>query len=236
MTDIREKTVPYGTVSSLKEALESAERIGYPVNVRAFFPLGGHKSGVADVRKELIDFVTSVSAHSPKLELIIDKSLNGWKKIAYEVVRDQYDNCIVVCNMENIDPLSLRTGESIVVAPSQTLSSDEYNLLRSVSIKVVRYLRIIGACNVQFALNPLCIEYYIIKVTSGLSCSSTFVSKATGYPLGYITAKLALGMSLVTLKNSITNQTCAWFEPSLDYVTIKVPKLVIKNFIRRSDG
>ncbi|CAF3911693.1 unnamed protein product [Rotaria sordida] len=236
MLEIGEKAVPYEIATSLETALELAKRVGYQVNAHPRLSLGGHRSGFADDHKKLIDFVTSVSAHSSKLELIIDKSHNGWKKIAYEVVRDQYDNCIVVCSMENIDPLSLRTGESIVVAPSQTLSSDEYNLLRSVSIKVVRYLCIVGTCNVQFALNPLCIEYYIIKVTSGLSCSSTFVSKATGYPLGYITAKLALGMSLVTLKNSITNQTCAWFEPSLYYVTIKVPKLEIKNFIRGLDG
>ena len=159
-----------------------------------------------------------------KSKLLVDKSVKDWKKVEYELVRDQYDNCIVVCNMENIDPSSLHTDNSIVVAPSHTLSSDEYNVLRSVSIKVVRHLGIVGACNVQFALNPLCIEYYIITVNAGLSCSSASASKATGYPLAYITAKLALGLNLVELTNNITNATFSCFEPSLDYVTIKVPR------------
>jgi carbamoylphosphate synthase large subunit len=147
-----------------------------------------------------------------------------WKKILFELVRDQYDNCIVVCNMEIIDQLLVRTGDGIIVAPSQTLSNDEYNLLRSVSIKVIRHLGIIGACNVQFVLNTLRIEYYITQVNAGLSRSSLFASKATGYPLAYITAKLALGLNLMELTNNITNATCACFEPSLDYVIINIPR------------
>ena len=200
---------------------------------RAAFALGGLGSGFADNREELIPLVTSALAHSS--QLLIDKSLKGWKEVEYEVVRDQYDNCIVVCNMENIDPLGIHTGESIVVAPSQTLSNEEYNLLRSVSIKVVRHLGIVGECNVQYALNPLRSEYYIIEVNARLSRSSALASKATGYPLAYIAAKLALGMSLVELRNSITNETCACFEPSLDYVAIKVPRWDLRKFVRCSN-
>ncbi|UJR35525.1 hypothetical protein I4U23_028279 [Adineta vaga] len=233
MANIGEKVAPCEAVLSLEEALASAERLGYPVLVRAAFALGGLGSGFADNREELIPLVTSALAHSS--QLLIDKSLKGWKEVEYEVVRDQYDNCIVVCNMENIDPLGIHTGESIVVAPSQTLSNEEYNLLRSVSIKVVRHLGIVGECNVQYALNPSRSEYYIIEVNARLSRSSALASKATGYPLAYIAAKLALGMSLVRLKNSITNETCACFEPSLDYVTIKVPRWDLRKFVRCSN-
>ncbi|CAF1336207.1 unnamed protein product [Adineta steineri] len=233
MAGIGEKVAPCEAVHSLEEALASADRLGYPVLVRAAFALGGLGSGFADNREELVPLVTSALAHSS--QLLIDKSLKGWKEVEYEVVRDQYDNCIVVCNMENIDPLGIHTGESIVVAPSQTLSNDEYNLLRSVSIKVVRHLGIVGECNVQFALNPQCNEYYIIEVNARLSRSSALASKATGYPLAYIAAKLALGMSLVKLRNSITNVTCACFEPSLDYVTIKVPRWDLRKFVRCSN-
>ncbi|CAF4122334.1 unnamed protein product [Rotaria sp. Silwood2] len=233
MAGIGEKVAPCEAVHCLEEALLSAERLGYPLLVRAAFALGGLGSGFAENREELIPLVTSALAHSS--QLLIDKSLKGWKELEYEVVRDQYDNCIVVCNMENIDPLGIHTGESIVIAPSQTLSNDEYNLLRSVSIKVVRHLGIVGECNVQFALSPFSNEYYIIEVNARLSRSSALASKATGYPLAYIAAKLALGMSLVELKNSITNETCACFEPSLDYVTIKIPRWDLRKFVRCSN-
>ncbi|CAF0784945.1 unnamed protein product [Rotaria sordida] len=233
MADIGEKVAPCEAVNSLEEALVSAERLGYPVLVRAAFALGGLGSGFAENREELIPLVTSALAHSS--QLLIDKSLKGWKEVEYEVVRDKYDNCIVVCNMENIDPLGIHTGESIVIAPSQTLSNDEYNLLRSVSIKVIRHLGIVGECNVQFALSPFSNEYFIIEVNARLSRSSALASKATGYPLAYIAAKLALGMSLVELKNSITNETCACFEPSLDYVTIKIPRWDLRKFVRCSN-
>ncbi|CAM2704180.1 unnamed protein product [Rotaria socialis] len=233
MADIGEKVAPCEAVNSLEEALVSAERLGYPVLVRAAFALGGLGSGFADNREQLIPLVTSALAHSS--QLLIDKSLKGWKELEYEVVRDQYDNCIVVCNMENIDPLGIHTGESIVVAPSLTLSNDEYNLLRSIAIKVVRSLGIVGECNVQFALNPCSTEYYIIEVNARLSRSSALASKATGYPLAYIAAKLALGMSLVELKNAITNETCACFEPSLDYVAVKIPRWDLRKFVRCSN-
>jgi len=178
--------------------------------------------GFPDNSEKLIALVTSALDESPLI--LIHKSFKGWKKVEYEVVRDQYDNCITICNMESIDPLGIHIGESIVVAPSRTLSNDEYNLLRSVSIKVVRHLSIVGACSVQFALNPLCIEYYIIKVNAALSRSSALASKATDYPLAYIKANLALGANLPELKNNITNATSFCFEPSVDYVTIKVPR------------
>lgn len=156
--------------------------------------------------------------------MIIDKSLKGWKEVEYEVVRDAFDNCITVCNMENVDPLGIHTGESVVVAPSQTLSNTEYNLLRSTAIRIIRHLGVIGECNVQYALNPKSQEYYIIEVNARLSRSSALASKATGYPLAYIAAKLALGKSLPELKNSVTGCTTACFEPSLDYCVVKIPR------------
>ncbi|CAF4764009.1 unnamed protein product, partial [Rotaria sp. Silwood1] len=216
MVDIGEKVAPYQVVKSLEQAVKSAEQL-------VCFPEDDRVSGFIENRDELISLLNSILPDLSKL--LIDKSLKDWKKIEYEVVRDQYDNCIVICNMENIDPLALRTDYSIVVAPSQTLSSDEYNLLRSVSIIVIRHLGIIGTCNVQFALNSLSSEYYIMKVNVGLSHSSEFTSKATGYPLAYITAKLVLGLNLAELSNDITNTTCSCFDPSLDYVAIKVLRL-----------
>ncbi|CAF1006251.1 unnamed protein product, partial [Didymodactylos carnosus] len=233
MSDIGEKVAPCEAAATLEQALESAERIGYPVLVRAAFALGGLGSGFAHNVEELIPLVSSAFAHTS--QLLIDKSLKGWKEVEYEVVRDQFDNCIVVCNMENIDPLGIHTGESMVVAPSQTLTNEEYNLLRTVSIKVVRHLGIVGECNVQYALDPLSKDYYIIEVNARLSRSSALASKATGYPLAYIAAKLALGMSLVDLKNTVTGCTCACFEPSLDYCVIKIPRWDLNKFVRCSN-
>ncbi|CAF4581939.1 unnamed protein product [Rotaria sp. Silwood2] len=234
MTYIEEKVVPYEVVNSLQEALKSAERFGYPVLVRYdVVSLDDRRSSYANNREELISLDNSALIDSS--QLFIDKSVKGWKKIQYEVVRDHYDNFIVICNMENIDPLALRTGESIVVVPSQTLSNDEYSLLRSVSIKIVRHLSIIGACNVQFALNPLSSEYYIMRVNTQLSRSSALASKATGYPLAFITAELAIGMRLTNLNNSFTDETFAYCEPSLDYVVIKAPKLDLRKFLRYSN-
>ncbi|CAF5014916.1 unnamed protein product, partial [Rotaria sp. Silwood1] len=204
-------------------ALTSAKQFGYPVLVRSRF--------VSNL-EELIPLVNSALAQSS--QLLICKSLKGWKKVEYEVVRDQYDNCIMVCNRENIDPTAPLSDQSIVVVPSQTLSSDEFNLLRSISIKVVRHLGIVGQCNVQFALNPLSVEYYIIKVNIRLTRSSALASRVTGYPLGYITTKLALGMSLIDLKNHITYETYSCFEPTLDCIAIKIPPWDLKQFVQCS--
>ena len=164
------------------------------------------------------------------LKVIVDKSLKGWKEVEYEVVRDAFDNCIVVCNMENLDPLGIHTGESIVVAPSCTLTDREYNMLRTTAIKVIRHLGVIGECNIQYALNPESEQYYIIEVNARLSRSSALASKATGYPLAYIAAKLALNLALPTLMNSVTNKTTACFEPSLDYIVVKVPRWDLSKF------
>lgn len=233
MTEIGEKVAPCEAVDSVEQAVAAAERIGYPVLVRAAFALGGLGSGFAKTKEELVSLATVAFAHTS--QLLIDKSLQGWKELEYEVVRDAYDNCIVVCNMENVDPLGIHTGESIVVAPSQTLSNHEYNTLRAAAIKVIRHIGIVGECNIQFALNPESHEYFIIEVNARLSRSSALASKATGYPLAYVAAKLALGMSLRELRNSVTNSTTACFEPSLDYCVIKIPRWDLKKFWRVSN-
>ncbi|CAF4067374.1 unnamed protein product, partial [Rotaria sp. Silwood1] len=213
-------------------ALTSAKQFGYPVLVRAASSFDVCRSRFVSNLEELIPLVNSALAQSS--QLLICKSLKGWKKVEYEVVRDQYDNCIMVCNRENIDPTAPLSDQSIVVVPSQTLSSDEFNLLRSISIKVVRHLGIVGQCNVQFALNPLSVEYYIIKVNIRLTRSSALASRVTGYPLGYITTKLALGMSLIDLKNHITYETYSCFEPTLDCIAIKIPPWDLKQFVQCS--
>ncbi|KAK3710158.1 hypothetical protein QZH41_010558 [Actinostola sp. cb2023] len=232
MKEIEELVAPNEPAHSVEQAISAAEQIGYPVMVRAAFALGGHGSGFADNKEELVSLVTVAFANTK--QVIIDKSLKGWKEIEYEVVRDAYDNCITVCNMENVDPLGIHTGESIVVAPSQTLNNDEYNMLRSTAIKVIRHLGVIGECNIQYALNPDSKEYYIIEVNARLSRSSALASKATGYPLAYIAAKLALGRPLPELRNSVTNKTTACFEPSLDYVVVKIPRWDLRKFNRVS--
>jgi len=198
---------------------------------RAAFSLGGLGSGFANTQAELRTLAQQAFAHSS--QLIIDKSLKGWKEVEYEVVRDAYDNCITVCNMENVDPLGIHTGESIVVAPSQTLSNMDYNILRTTAIKVIRHFGIVGECNIQYALNPFSREYYIIEVNARLSRSSALASKATGYPLAYVAAKLALGICLPDIRNSVTGKT-ACFEPSLDYCVVKIPRWDLGKFHRVS--
>lgn len=214
--------------TTLDEALLAAEEIGYPIIIRAAFTLGGQGSGFCyspDDLKELA--ITSFSFSS---QLLIEKSLKGWKEIEYEVVRDKFDNCITVCNMENFDPLGIHTGESIVVAPSQTLSNTEYHKLREISIKIIRAVGVIGECNVQFALDPNSEDYRVIEVNARLSRSSALASKATGYPLAFIAAKLGLGYGLHKLKNSVTKTTSAFFEPALDYVVVKIPRWDLGKF------
>ncbi|XP_023285846.1 CAD protein [Seriola lalandi dorsalis] len=232
MEEINEHVAPSEAALSVEQALAAAERLGYPVLVRSAFALGGLGSGFANNKDELTSLVTSAFAHTS--QVLVDKSLKGWKEIEYEVVRDAYDNCITVCNMENIDPLGIHTGESIVVAPSQTLNDHEYNMLRNTAIKVIRHLGIVGECNIQYALNPESEQYYIIEVNARLSRSSALASKATGYPLAYVAAKLGLGIPLPQLKNSVTNSTTANFEPSLDYCVVKVPRWDLSKFLRVS--
>lgn len=228
MAEIGEKVAPNAPAYNLEEALEVADKLGYPVLARAAFALGGLGSGFANTPNELRSIVNHAFAHSS--QVLIDKSLQGWKEVEYEVVRDSYNNCITVCNMENVDPLGIHTGESIVVAPSQTLTDREYNVLRATAIKVIQHLGIVGECNIQYALNPNRLEYYIIEVNARLSRSSALASKATGYPLAYVAAKLALGFSLPNLRNSVTNSTTACFEPSLDYCVVKVPRWDLSKF------
>ncbi len=213
---------------TLQEALVIGEEIGFPVMVRAGFALGGQGSGVAHNLQELEQIVMRALSFAP--QVLVEQYLHHYKEVEYEVVRDQYDNCITVCNMENMDPLGIHTGESIVVAPSQTLNNEEYHLLRTASIQIVRSLGIVGECNVQFALNPMRAEYYVIEVNARLSRSSALASKATGYPLAYVAAKLALGYSLTDLKNKVTGVTSACFEPSLDYLVVKIPRWDLEKF------
>ncbi len=218
---------------SIKESLAIAQEIGFPVMVRAAYALGGQKSGVAYDKKELEKIVSDALSFSS--QVLIEKYLHHYKEIEYEVIRDQNDNCVTVCNMENMDPLGIHTGESIVVAPSQTLTNFEYHSLRNISIMVARSLGIIGECNVQFALNPSpkndqLLEYYVIEVNARLSRSSALASKATGYPLAYVAAKLALGKSLIEIKNQVTQVTQSFFEPALDYIVTKIPRWDLEKF------
>ncbi|XP_075969531.1 carbamoyl-phosphate synthetase 2, aspartate transcarbamylase, and dihydroorotase rudimentary isoform X1 [Anticarsia gemmatalis] len=229
---IGEKVAPSAAVTSIEEALAAAQQIGYPVMARSAFSLGGLGSGFANNEEELRTLAHQALSHSD--QLIIDKSLKGWKEVEYEVVRDAYNNCITVCNMENVDPLGIHTGESIVVAPSQTLSNREYYMLRNTAIKVIQHFGIVGECNIQYALNPNSEEFYIIEVNARLSRSSALASKATGYPLAYVAAKLSLGIALPVIKNSVTGVTTACFEPSLDYCVVKIPRWDLAKFTRVS--
>jgi len=215
-------------VGSVAEALEAAEQIGYPVILRAAFTLGGQGSGFCSSSDELKNMALNAFAYTK--QILVEESLKGWKEVEYEVVRDRFDNCITVCNMENFDPLGIHTGESIVVAPSQTLSNSEYHKLRELSIKIVRHLGIVGECNVQFALNPNSEDYRVIEVNARLSRSSALASKATGYPLAFVAAKLGLGYGLFELRNQVTNKTSAFFEPALDYVVVKIPRWDLAKF------
>ena len=216
-------------VKTVKAALSAAKKISYPVMIRAGFALGGLGSGIAKNEKQLRAIARQ--ALSQTNQILIEESLYGWKEVEYEVVRDKDDNCITVCNMENVDPLGIHTGESIVVAPSQTLNNEEYHLLREISIKVIRHIGIIGECNIQYALDPESLQYRVIEVNARLSRSSALASKATGYPLAYIAAKLALGKTLPELKNQVTKITAACFEPALDYIVVKMPRWDLKKLI-----
>ncbi|TFB03175.1 Protein pyrABCN [Trichoderma ghanense] len=232
MDSIGEKCAKSASASSVDEAMHVVKDIGFPVIVRAAYALGGLGSGFANNEQELLDLCHKAFAASP--QVLIERSMKGWKEIEYEVVRDAQDNCITVCNMENFDPLGIHTGDSIVVAPSQTLSDEDYNMLRTTAVNVIRHLGVVGECNIQYALNPFSREYCIIEVNARLSRSSALASKATGYPLAFIAAKLGLGIPLKEIKNSVTKVTCACFEPSLDYVVVKMPRWDLKKFTRVS--
>jgi carbamoyl-phosphate synthase/aspartate carbamoyltransferase len=232
MDSINEKCAKSASASTLEESLQVVENIGFPVIVRAAYALGGLGSGFANNMNELKELCTKALAVSP--QVLIERSMKGWKEVEYEVVRDAQDNCITVCNMENFDPLGIHTGDSIVVAPSQTLSDEDYNMLRTTAVNVIRHLGVVGECNIQYALNPFSREYCIIEVNARLSRSSALASKATGYPLAFIAAKLGLGIPLNEIKNSVTKSTCACFEPSLDYCVVKIPRWDLKKFTRVS--
>ena len=228
LDEIEIKTIKSEAVYSIAQALEAAQDVGYPVIVRAAYALGGLGSGFCDNPEELKSLAEKALSFSP--QVLIEKSLKGWKEIEYEVVRDVYDNCITVCNMENFDPLGIHTGESIVVAPSQTLSNDDYHLLRELAIKIIRHIGIVGECNVQYAYDPRSMDYRVIEVNARLSRSSALASKATGYPLAFVAAKLGLGYGLFELKNSVTKVTSAFFEPALDYIVCKIPRWDLGKF------
>ena len=228
LDEIDVKTIKSTAVTNVEDAVKAAAELGYPVIVRAAYALGGLGSGFCDDEKALRQLVEKALSFSP--QVLIEKSLKGWKEIEYEVVRDRFDNCITVCNMENFDPLGIHTGESIVVAPSQTLSNEDYHLLRKLAIKIIRHIGIIGECNVQYAYDPASMDYRVIEVNARLSRSSALASKATGYPLAFVAAKLGLGYGLFDLKNSVTRSTSAFFEPALDYIVCKIPRWDLGKF------
>ena len=228
LDEISVKTIKSEACSTIEEVQKAAHELGFPVILRAAYALGGLGSGFCDNDDELLAQAEEAFAFSP--QVLVEKSLKGWKEIEYEVVRDRYDNCITVCNMENFDPLGIHTGESIVVAPSQTLSNSEYHKLRALAIKIIRHIGIVGECNVQYALDPASEDYRVIEVNARLSRSSALASKATGYPLAFVAAKLGLGYGLFELKNSVTKTTSAFFEPALDYVVCKIPRWDLSKF------
>ena len=228
LDEIDVKTIKSEAVETKEAARQAAKNLGYPVIVRAAYALGGLGSGFCDNEEELDTLVEKAFSFSP--QVLVEKSLKGWKEIEYEVVRDQYDNCITVCNMENFDPLGIHTGESIVIAPSQTLTNSEYQKLRELSIRIIRHIGIVGECNVQYAFDPFSEEYRVIEVNARLSRSSALASKATGYPLAFVAAKLGLGYGLFELKNAVTKTTSAFFEPALDYVVCKIPRWDLGKF------
>ena len=228
LDEIGVKTIKSEACSSLAEVKSAAALLGYPLILRAAYALGGLGSGFCDNEEELLVRAEEAFSFSP--QVLVEKSLRGWKEIEYEVVRDRHDNCITVCNMENLDPLGIHTGESIVVAPSQTLTNSEYHKLRALAIKIIRHIGIVGECNVQYALDPNSEDYRVIEVNARLSRSSALASKATGYPLAFVAAKLSLGYGLFELKNSVTRTTSAFFEPALDYVVVKIPRWDLTKF------
>jgi len=228
LSEINIKVARSKAVKTIEEGLKVAKQIKYPIMARIAYALGGRGSGVAKNEKELKELLAKGFSYSP--QILIERYLGGWKEIEYEVIRDSYDNCITVCNMENLDPMGIHTGESIVVAPSQTLTNSEYHKLREIAIRVIRHLGIVGECNIQYALDPKSEDYRVIEVNARLSRSSALASKATGYPLAFIAAKLALGYSLTEIDNSITKTTKACFEPALDYIVIKIPRWDLEKF------
>ena len=228
LDEIGVKTIKSEACSTVEDVQRAAHELGFPVILRAAYALGGLGSGFCDNEDELLAQAEEAFSFSP--QVLVEKSLKGWKEIEYEVVRDRYDNCITVCNMENFDPLGIHTGESIVVAPSQTLTNSEYHKLRALAIKIIRHIGIVGECNVQYALDPQSEDYRVIEVNARLSRSSALASKATGYPLAFVAAKLGLGYGLFELKNSVTKTTTAFFEPALDYVVVKIPRWDLTKF------
>jgi len=228
LKEIDVKTIQSEACETIESARKAAANLGYPVIIRAAYALGGLGSGFCDNEDELDKLAEKAFSFSP--QVLVEKSLKGWKEIEYEVVRDRYDNCITVCNMENFDPLGIHTGESIVIAPSQTLTNSEYHKLRALSIKIVRHIGIVGECNVQYAFDPKSEDYRVIEVNARLSRSSALASKATGYPLAFVAAKLGMGYGLFELKNSVTKTTSAFFEPALDYVVCKIPRWDLSKF------
>ena len=222
------KTIKSEACETIEEARRAAAELGYPVIIRAAYALGGLGSGFCDDEEQLNALAEKAFSFSP--QVLVEKSLKGWKEIEYEVVRDRYDNCITVCNMENFDPLGIHTGESIVIAPSQTLTNSEYHKLRALAIRIIRHLGIVGECNVQYAFDPESEDYRVIEVNARLSRSSALASKATGYPLAFVAAKLGLGYGLFELTNSVTKSTSAFFEPALDYVVCKIPRWDLAKF------
>ena len=228
LKEIDIKTIKSEACENIEQARKAAAELGYPIIIRAAYALGGLGSGFCDNEEELIKLAEKAFSFSP--QVLVEKSLKGWKEIEYEVVRDRYDNCITVCNMENFDPLGIHTGESIVIAPSQTLTNSEYHKLRTLAIKIIRHIGIVGECNVQYAFDPKSEDYRVIEVNARLSRSSALASKATGYPLAFVAAKLGLGYGLFELKNSVTKTTSAFFEPALDYVVCKIPRWDLSKF------
>ena len=228
LDEIGVKTIKSEACENMEQACKAAAELGYPVIIRAAYALGGLGSGFADNEEELVKIAEKAFSFSP--QVLVEKSLKGWKEIEYEVVRDRYDNCITVCNMENFDPLGIHTGESIVIAPSQTLTNSEYHKLRALAIKIIRHIGIVGECNVQYAFDPQSEDYRVIEVNARLSRSSALASKATGYPLAFVAAKLGMGYGLFELKNSVTKTTSAFFEPALDYVVCKIPRWDLSKF------
>lgn len=230
MNRINQPVIQSEIITDLDAGIAFARKIGYPVIVRPAYTLGGTGGGIANNEEELIETLTSGLQLSTIGQVLLEKSVKGWKEIEYEVMRDSFGNCITVCNMENIDPVGIHTGDSIVVAPSQTLSDKEYQMLRSASIDIINAVGIEGGCNVQFALNPHSFEYAVIEINPRVSRSSALASKATGYPIAKVAAKIALGYGLDEIKNAVTGMTYACFEPSLDYVVVKIPKWPFDKF------